>query len=121
MTADEYWRQSPFLAEGYRKADALRKRRQNEVLWLQGLYIYDAFSVTMANAFKKKGARAVKYPEEPYDIGKKTKAEKEAKRRKEQEKIRKHFENMRSDWIAHNQSKNTETDGPSEEVTNDGR
>ena len=102
MSADEYWYGDPYLAVGYRRADELRRRRQNESLWLQGLYIYDAFSVTMANAFKKKGAKSVSYPEKPYDVARKTKKEKEAAAKAEQRKIKKYFEKMRKDWISRN-------------------
>lgn len=102
MSADEYWYGDPYLAAAYRRADELRRRRENESLWLQGLYIYDAFSVTMANAFKKKGAKSVSYPDKPYDVARKTKKEKEAAAKAEQQKIRKHFEKMRRDWISRN-------------------
>lgn len=102
MSADEYWYGDPYLAAAYRRADELRRRRQNESLWLQGLYVYDAFSVCMANAFKKKGAKSGSYPEKPYDVARKTKQEKEAAAKAEQRKIKQYFEKMRKDWISRN-------------------
>lgn len=100
MTPRQFWQGDPWLAEDYRRADEITKRRQNETLWLQGLYVYDAFSAVMANAFRKKGARAVKYAEKPYDVGRKTPEEKEAAMKAEQERIRQRFEAMRKNWIA---------------------
>ena len=98
MTARQFWHGEPYLATAYRKADELKRKRQNETLWLQGMYVYEAFSVVMANAFKKKGATAAKYAERPYDIFPKTAAEKEAEKKAEQERIRAYFENMRLSW-----------------------
>lgn len=105
MTYDQYWRGDPYDAVLYRKADEYRRRRKNEELWLQGLYVYDAFTVVMANAFRKKGAKAAKYPEKPYDIFPKTKEEKEEEQKREQEKIRRSLENMRLAWIEKHKGK----------------
>lgn len=99
MTPRQYWYGDPYLTVAYRKADELKRKRKNETLWMQGLYVYDAFSVTMANAFKKKGARPAEYPKKPYDVTEKSKEEKEAACKAEQDRIRQSLENMRLSWI----------------------
>lgn len=94
MTYEQYWEQSPFLAVAYRKAYRLKRQTDNEQAWLQGLYIYDAFAVCMANAFAKRSAKKVNYLERPIDLFPLT--DKEKKRREEEEvaKMQKALEEM---------------------------
>ena len=68
MSLDEYWCASPNLVKFYRNAHRLKAEKKNQELWLQGLYIYNAFSVVLANAFRKKGARTHSYLDKPLDI-----------------------------------------------------
>ena len=68
MTYEQYWDEPPYLAVAYRKAYRLKREIANEQAWLQGLYVYDAFAVCMANAFSKRGAKKEKYLERPIDI-----------------------------------------------------
>lgn len=42
MTYDEYWNGDNYAPRLFMKADRLRRKRQNEELWLQGLYVYRA-------------------------------------------------------------------------------
>lgn len=42
MSYDEYWNGDNDAPRQYLKADRLRRRRKNQELWLQGLYIYRA-------------------------------------------------------------------------------
>lgn len=49
MSYDEYWNGSPMIAQDYYKAEQLRIESQNSMMWLQGLYIYEAFEVGLAN------------------------------------------------------------------------
>ncbi len=42
MSYDEYWNGDNSAPRHYMKADRLRRKRTNEELWLQGLYIYNA-------------------------------------------------------------------------------
>lgn len=69
MTYEEYWYASPHLVIAYKKAHKLRQQQLNEQLWLQGMYIHDAFAVVISNCFGK--GRKQKYPTEPYEIYKK--------------------------------------------------
>ena len=68
MTPTEYWEESPFLAVAYRKAFRLKRQVENEQAWLQGMYVYDAFAVCMANAFSKPGSKRQNYIENPIEI-----------------------------------------------------
>lgn len=83
MTYEQYWEQSPYLAVAYRKAYRLRREADNEQAWLQGLYVFDAFAVCLANAFAKRGSKKQNYIEKPIDIYPLT--EREKKRREAQE------------------------------------
>ena len=86
MSMKEYWEESPFLAVVYRKAYRLKRETENEQAWLQGLYIYDAFAVCLANVFAKRGAKKLNYMEKPVDIFPLT--EREKKRREAEEVIK---------------------------------
>ena len=83
MTYEQYWEQSPYLVVAYRKAYRLRREADNEQAWLQGLYVFDAFAVCLANAFAKRGSKKQNYIEKPIDIYPLT--EREKKRREEAE------------------------------------
>ena len=83
MSYEQYWEQSPRLAIAYRNAYRLKREMENEQAWLQGLYVFDAFAVCMANAFSKPGSKKQKYIERPIDIFPLT--ERERKRREAEE------------------------------------
>ena len=68
MTPNEYWNASPLFARAYRQKHKLEIEQKNQELWLQGLYIYDAFSVVIANAFGKKGSKTQKYLDKPVEL-----------------------------------------------------
>ena len=68
MTYDEYWNGDCELTKHYRNAYEVRLKQRNYEMWLQGLYIHDAVGVVVANALRKKGAKAQKYAEHPYPI-----------------------------------------------------
>lgn len=87
MSYEQYWEGSPFLAIVFRKAYRLKRQIENEQAWLQGLYIYDAFAVCMANAFGKKGGKKQQYVERPFDIFPLTEKEKKIREREEQAKM----------------------------------
>lgn len=80
MSYDEFWFGEPERVKYYRKAHEIKKKQMNEQLWLQGLYIYEAFCdvspilVTMP----KRGAKILPYSETPYAL-----TQNEAKKQKE--------------------------------------
>lgn len=50
------------------------------------MYIYDALSTIMYNAFRKKGSTPAKYAQEPYRVTPMTEAEKKQQAEKERQK-----------------------------------
>ena len=82
MSYAEFWDGEHEMATAYRKAYKLRRETENEQAWLQGLYVYDAFAVCLANAFSKRGAKQQQYIDKPIDIFPLSEAE---KKRREQE------------------------------------
>lgn len=70
MTYDQFWDQDCLLVKAYRKADQLRNQRKNEELWLQGMYIYDAFCCVapVLHSMAKGGTKPTPYPDRPYPI-----------------------------------------------------
>lgn len=82
MSANEYWYGEPNLTKYYRDAFELKKEQENEKLWLQGLYIYEALCKVspVLNAFAKKGTKPIAYSTKPYAL-----SEKENKKREIQE------------------------------------
>lgn len=94
MTYDQYWDESPYLAVAYRKAFKLKRELDNEQAWLQGIYIYDAFAVCMANVFRKRGAKKENYLEQPFDIFPLTEEKKKLREQQEYAKMQKAMEAM---------------------------
>lgn len=87
MTLDEYWNASPHLVRYYREAHKLKVEQRNQELWLQGLYIHNAFSVVLANAFAKKGSKKHNYIEKPIELFPKSAVESDAEIAKTQNEV----------------------------------
>lgn len=83
MTYEQFWYGDPWLAKYYREAYVARRKEENSRDWLLGAYFYNAISTALSNAFRKKGAKAQNYLEEPFQIFKLTAEEKQAKMEKE--------------------------------------
>lgn len=94
MTYDEFWNQDVAMARAFRKADELNRRRQNQILWMQGVYIREALLSTVGNMFSGKGATPIEYPHEPYPITEEQIKEKEERDRKNME------ERIKADMLA---------------------
>jgi hypothetical protein len=94
MTYDEFWNQDVTMVRAFRKADELKRQRQNEVLWMQGVYIREALLSTVGNMFSNKGSTPIEYPKEPYPI---TADQVEAKKEREQKSME---ERMKADLLA---------------------
>lgn len=69
MTYKEYWEMDSHLVISYRKADDLKRKRENERLWLQGMYFYDALCRVspLLHAFNER-PEAIPYPDRPYPL-----------------------------------------------------
>lgn len=71
MTVDQFYHQDVSLAIIYRQAYKIKNEQKNTQLWLQGMYIYDAISTSIYNAFcRKSGQQAASYTSKPYSINK---------------------------------------------------
>ena len=68
MTYEQFWEGDVWLAEDYFRANQISAQRKSEEMWLQGLYFYHGVSVALGNAFRKKGAKPIKYMSEPIRI-----------------------------------------------------
>ena len=42
MTYEQFWDGDPDLVRAYRSADQIRRRRRNEEMWLEGIYMVEA-------------------------------------------------------------------------------
>lgn len=103
MTWSQFWEDEPKLAIAYRKADVIRKRRKNEELWLQGLYVAESLKSTVGNMFSKNAKH--QYPEEPFPIT----VDEQKERREREEKAR--LERMKAAFIAKSLRMNTKLGG----------
>ena len=59
---------TPAIIDAHKKAFKIKKEEQNAFAYIQGVYVRDALSSTVGNMFKKKGAKAIEYPSQPYDL-----------------------------------------------------
>lgn len=94
MSYEQYWDEPPILAVTFREAFRLKRELENEMAWIQGLYVYDAFSVVLSNVFSKRGSKKQKYFEQPIDIFPLTKAEIKRREKEEYAKMQKAMEEM---------------------------
>lgn len=95
MTYDEYWKESPYRAKFYREAHELKVKQNDEQMWVQGMYIYEALCEVspILHAFSKSGTKPLPYAQKPYLYNVKTESERD-KEREEKEKQQK-IENER--------------------------
>lgn len=70
MTPEQYWDGDASLPKYYRKAHELQRKRRNEDLWLQGMYIYEALCDVspMLQAFANRGTKPHPYTDHPYSL-----------------------------------------------------
>ena len=87
MTYEQFWYGTPFLAKMFEKAHLIKRKRENYMLWLQGVYIYDALNSSLSYALGSKNSKHIDYPKKPYDVFEKTKEEKELEKEEAKQKI----------------------------------
>lgn len=70
MSPEQFWDGDPELAKHYRRADEIKLERQNQTLWLQGMYFYEAIcdASPILQSFAKKGTKPHPYVEKPYPL-----------------------------------------------------
>lgn len=87
MSYENYWHGDPWAMRAYKQANNLKNRQTNEMMWINGMYVTNALSVVLSNAFSKKGTPPKKYLEKPLDIFPKTDAEIEAEKEQKQREL----------------------------------
>ena len=90
MSYDQFWDGDVFAHRMYRKAIRQKVIADNRMLWLQGMYIYEALLDVgrYTKAFSK--AKPMPYPKEPYDLFA------EEKRRRAEREQRERYERIKS-------------------------
>ena len=89
MSYDEFWNGDVHMVKAYRKANELQDRRNNQNMWMQGRYFYDALcaaSPLYRFTMKKGIIKPEPYIKEPYPITEaelREREEREAKAREE--------------------------------------
>ena len=72
MSYQDYWYGDVRMTVPYVEAHNLKKQQENERLWLQGMYFYDALSVAIKRfgdgLSGKHTPDSVRYPVEPYQL-----------------------------------------------------
>ena len=90
MSYDEFWKESPYRAKFYREAHELKLKQKDELMWVQGMYIYEALCKVspVLHAFSKKGTKPLPYSEKPYlRDDENLESEEEKKRKEENERL----------------------------------
>lgn len=82
MTYDEYWYGEPMMVRASYKAYQLRREREDENAWLQGLYVLAALNAVIGNIGNT--GKAYEYPSEPIS---QTEKKQKAEKREEQEAL----------------------------------
>lgn len=82
MTYEQFWDGDPYAVVYFRKAHEMKRDMDNERMWLQGMYIYDAIQRLIPAMRVMSSDKPEPYPDKPYEIRPKTKAEKKLDERK---------------------------------------
>jgi hypothetical protein len=98
MTAVQFWEGDPWLAAAYRKAHQYKIQAKSEEMWLQGVYFFNAVSIALGNAFRKKGAKPRDYMEKPIRLIPLTEEEKAEKAKQEQQKLVDYLNRFAKKW-----------------------
>ena len=95
MTYEQFWLGDPWLCAPYREAHRLYIQQRNEELWLQGLYVHNAFGVAINNAFSK---NKLKYIQKPLDILKPTEDEEKKRIEQTRKKLVERLNAFKDEW-----------------------
>ena len=86
VSADEFWNGDYTLLKYHVEKHRIAVEQQNEQLWLQGVYFYEALSVALSQAFSKH--TQAKYPEKPYRLTPLSEEEQELENKRKVEEFR---------------------------------
>ena len=69
MTYDQYWNADPYLTRYYRKAHEMKFEQENQMMWIQGMYICDAINTVVYNVWcRGEHGKIRNYAEKPYEF-----------------------------------------------------
>ena len=96
MSYDEFWYKSPYRSKFYLDSHKLKIKQQDEYMWIQGMYIYEALCKVspILHAFSKKGTKPLPYSNKPYladSLATKTEKDKEQEKKNAQLIAQLHF------------------------------
>ena len=94
MSYHEFWHGDYTQWKFWEERQQLIKKQENEKLWMQGAYFYNALNAALANSFREKGQPPAKYLEEPIRITPMTEEEQEAEKKKQVEQFRNALESL---------------------------
>lgn len=86
VSANDFWNGDYTMLKYYANRYKIAVEQQNEQLWLQGVYFYEALTVALAQAFSKHST--VKYPEKPHRLTPLSEEEQELENKKKVEEFR---------------------------------
>ena len=95
MSPADYWDGDVTYVKAYREVLERRREWQNQMLWMQGLYFYNALTAVMpALSIKSKSTNIEPYLEKPFPIT--NRSVREDKEQKEKEQFEKNISYMKS-------------------------
>lgn len=93
-----FWELTPYKLKPFLKAERYKTKKQNEMCWILGQYIYNAVSVAVYNNFRGKKHRPQKYIEEPMQLFELEDWEKEEKAERERKKAIAFFNSLEQNF-----------------------
>lgn len=85
MSPADYWDGDVTYVKGYREVLERRREWQNQMLWMQGLYFYNALTAVMpALSIKSKSTNIEPYLEKPFPITERSVREEREQKEKDQ-------------------------------------
>lgn len=86
MTPEQYWDGDCHLTRDYMEAHEMRMSLENQRLWIQGAYFYNALCAVapVLNAFAKEGTKPLPYLKEPIPL---TKEDVDDSKRREEKRV----------------------------------
>lgn len=87
MTYEQYWYGDPLMVRAFYKANKLRREREDEIAWTNGLYVLNALNAAVGNMFRKSGQEPAEYPKEPFTVSKRKEKNPKTETESEQEAI----------------------------------
>lgn len=87
MSYEQFMDEDPWLVKAFHKAEEMRAERENQKLWLQGLYVYNAIVdvAPILHPFSK-AKKPNPYPSEPYPLNTSISEKRKEEKRREDDK-----------------------------------